>query len=238
MKNMKKIFCLIAVVCCLALAGCSGSESAEEQVFVPTPELAPGDAGVVITDELRQQYFELAQAMRWDFLPNFEAGSAPTKVEDYLYLVYAQQLEWEDYYTLKNDGDMSISAEYVSDYVRRHFGVEVEHPQAGENVGHFSFDGEKYTLAPQSWKELPFFQLESVGVSKENGKTIYCVEMREYLPDENWDGESNCVGDNMTPRDWVLSGKAEQSGMQKGNLKVVWYSVDAETGDLVFEAVR
>lgn len=38
MKNMKKIFCLIAVVCCLVLAGCSGSESAEEQVFVPTPE--------------------------------------------------------------------------------------------------------------------------------------------------------------------------------------------------------
>lgn len=229
----KSLWVVLALVLSLMIGGCGTQEAAKQEAVIPMPELAAGDVGVVLTDELRQQYFDLAQAMRWDFLPVFEAGNPPTDLANYLYFVYPQQLEWENYYTLKNDGDMSISADYVSDYVRRHFGVELEHPQAGENLGHFTFDGKKYTPASEGWPMLPFFQLESVGVSEENGKTVYCVEMMEYDCEEMIPDDKKLKAAKQA----VISGKAEQYGLKKQQLIVVCYSVNEETGDLVYEAV-
>ncbi len=237
---MKKVISIILLVmlCGVMLMGCgekNTDSTANGMTPIPTPESVNGDNTVPITSELRKEYFDLAREMRWDFLPVFEAGQAPKTAEDYIYLVAAQQLQWEDYFNIKQDSvPTALTAEYVNDYVQTHFGVDLEQPQAGSLVGHFRFDGKQYIVPAESWKELPMFELESVSVDDENGKKVYTVQMNEYI----------CGGEALPEMEEieaaeqaVLSGLAAEQGLKLRHSLQVCYSVNEQTGDLIYEAV-
>ena len=116
-------------------------------------------------NSLKQYYFDFARKNRFDYVPYFSEGSAPTESPEYLFYAFTINLDnWG-----KDKGIMT--KKYVDDVVFAHFGVAgLSHLPMRKC---WNFDGEKYTAIPQSISELPIYALKQYSTYEENGFQTY-----------------------------------------------------------------
>ncbi len=230
---------------CAGLAGCGGEQTADtgltyDQLGIPiAEELEPywgysivfsdADARTAENAEIRGFYYDLAQDMRWDFLPHFTGGEAPTAVEDYIYLVLADALVWSDLYNIDHENTPeTLSAAYVNDYILTHFGTTVPQPEAGPVVK-VDFDGESYTCPVGSWKYPPHYALDYLVVQNLNGELVYTAGLTEYTdagsaPRDDW-------------REMIVSDAMDTAAVSVNSHIEVKFTLD-ENGAIVYRAVR
>ena len=87
---------------------------------------------IELTPEIKEQFFDLAQQERWDFLPYIDLKSQD--MSDYIYMVIAQSLVWQDYYNIDHEKTPEkLSTEYVDAFLSERFGQPIPHPEPGED---------------------------------------------------------------------------------------------------------
>lgn len=165
--------------------------------------------------------FDLAIANRFDYVPEFAEGKAPSESPDYLY--YAFILDLKDW----KAGNEFLTKEYVEKVITSHFPVQqVIHKSCRD----WNFDGRVYTVRPGEYATEPVYGLQQYKSYRQNGRTIYDVvmayyafnefshqDMRSYLPPpvEHSDEISKPMQD-------VLAKKGAQ--IESGELKV-WQAI-------------
>ena len=145
---------------------------------------------IELTPEIKEQFFDLAQQERWDFLPNIDlAGSELSQdMSDYIYLVIAQSLVWQDYYNIDREKTPEkLSTEYVDAFLSERFGQPIPHPEPGEdfdsNVDYkgLAFDGEYYSNEYAEWAYPSLYGLSLLQIDDSNpDTTIYEVSLLGY----------------------------------------------------------
>lgn len=178
---------LAALVLIAAAAGCAGpkveSGQAPEDVAgqEPGPESGAGSgasSGDEAADNRGAYLFDLAITNRFDYVPEFEEGKAPSQSPDYLYYAFILNLEeW-------NKGNKFLTAQYVEDIITSHFEMDedaiVHRPSRDWN-----FDGKVYTVArPGSYAYEPVYGLKEFDTYEEGGRTVYDVLLEQYSLDE------------------------------------------------------
>lgn len=115
--------------------------------------------------ELKEEYFDMARAYRFDYMPHFDEGERPEL--DGL-LMYA--------FVMGNyPKEMTFS--FVEDISAKYFGVlEVEHASTKE----WEYSDGKYTATPWSYRSEPFMELISYGMVPHGERKDITVVMREY----------------------------------------------------------
>lgn len=200
---MKKILlCCFGLSLCLFLGACSTISTSEKGDKPAQPntqnssaaaygekiqqltagsaaELANNDiVAAELSQELKEQFFDLAQQERWDFLPEFGYGGVelPENMSDYIYLVMAQSLVWQDYYNV--DTPEKLSTEYVDAFLTARFGQSFPHPEPGEdfdsnrNYKGIEFDGEYYSSNTE-WRYPPLYGLAQLLLEENEGHIEY-----------------------------------------------------------------
>ena len=74
---------------------------------------------IKLNDTIKMQYFDLAQKLRWDFIPVFEPNKPSTNIAEYLSLMYAQNLLWDDNFNIiRNElnNRIILTHEYVQTF--------------------------------------------------------------------------------------------------------------------------
>ncbi len=222
--------------------------------------LQPGESRTVqTTTELREQYYDLAQVMRWDFLPGFAEGEPPQHIGAYIYLAVAQSLRWywqpldltdpnawptlwiaPDIVTdrrawLANGREniMGTAASQIQAYIQTHFGVQVE----AEPLNKWEFDGQYYILMDCGWAGPPMYRLTDLQLENRNGQIIYTATLQEYVSTGRY------IGEEYPPnaRQLVCSGSEETPNLQLydnywGDL-IVSYYINPADGELFYLAV-
>ncbi len=212
-KKLIVIFCLFALTLCLA--GCTETKTSpnEDKTTPPAASASTSaqiqqlcaEATVVekttdnqkaleLTPEIKGLFFDLAQQERWDFLPafGFDGSELPTEMSDYIYLVIAQSLVWEDYYNIDHElTPEKLSTEYVNAFLSARFSLPVPHPEPGEEFDSnpaykgLDFDGEYYTSPYAEWAYPPLYGLSLLIVDDSNpNTTIYDARLLGYTTDD------------------------------------------------------
>ena len=237
---MKRLALLLSgLLLCVGLAGCGGdtgdakSGLTHEQlglVGVDSVSLTDGVTINIDADAMRGFYYDLAQDMRWDFLPPFAGGEAPQQVEDYIYLVLADELVWSDGYNIDNEKTPdSLTAEYVSDYILTHFGVQTDQPEAG-SVARVDFDGEKYAYPAGSWSLPPHYELNYLTVSGSEGEpVVYTACMTKYVE------TGSVLRDDW--RDVIVNGTMDEAPLSVEAYLEVKFTLDEDSGEIRYLAV-
>jgi len=171
---MKKLLTvLLCLVLVFSLAACGAKDD------TPQP---PKTLEVQFSADLPGYFFDYAMQYRFDYIPVFEEGAAPTESPEYLLWAFAINLD--------NWGDQKgkMTAEYVEEMVEKHFGVtELEH-QTMFKCWNYA-DG-IYTAVPSGIKELPMFALTAASATETEDGYIFRLEMDEcmlesgYIPTE------------------------------------------------------
>lgn len=211
-KNLIVLLCLLALALCLA--GCNGSQTSpnedkqsQQETAPPSAaayatqiqqlcaeatvmdEIAPNQKAIELTPEIKGLFFDLAQVERWDFLPafGFDGSEPPTEMSDYIYLVIAQSLVWENYYCIDHElTPEKLSTEYVDAFIAARFSLPVPHPEpsvVNETVEYKSlaFDGEYYSSPYAEWAYPPLYGLSMLTVDNSNpNTTVYEASLLYY----------------------------------------------------------
>lgn len=203
---MKKIllYCL-GLSLCLFLTACSIIVTSEKGDKTPEQETAPPSAAAYaekiqqltadsvaelanndivaaeLTQELKEQFFDLAEQERWDFLPKFGYGGVelPENMSDYIYLITAQSLVWQDHYNIDHElTPEKFSTDYVDNYMQTRFGFTPAHPEPGEEFDSnpdykgIEFDGEYYSSNAE-WGYPPLYGLAQLLLEENEGHIEY-----------------------------------------------------------------
>jgi len=171
---MKKLLTvLLCLVLVFSLAACGAKDD------TPQP---PKTLEAHFSADLPGYFFDYAMQYRFDYIPVFEEGAAPTESPEYLLWAFAINLD--------NWGDQKgkMTAEYVEEMVEKHFGVtELEH-QTMFKCWNYA-DG-IYTAVAGGIKELPMFALTAASATETEDGYIFRLEMDEcmlesgYIPTE------------------------------------------------------
>ena len=141
---------------------------------------------IELTPEIKEQFFDLAQQERWDFLPYIDLKSQD--MSDYIYMVIAQSLVWQDYYNIDHEKTPEkLSTEYVDAFLSERFGQPIPHPEPGEdfnsNVDYkgLAFDGEYYSSEYAEWSYPPLYGLSLLQIDYSNpDTTVYEASFLSY----------------------------------------------------------
>lgn len=117
-------------------------------------------------------FYRLAQQHRFDYMPCFETGKAPTESPDYLFFAFAINLDnWG-----ADKGKMS--AAYVEDTVLSYFGVSsLSHLPLRKS---WNYSEGVYTALPQGLRDLPVYAMRSMSVRLQDGITLYEIILDNY----------------------------------------------------------
>lgn len=213
---MKKIlFCGLCLFA-LLLGGCTGIKTSEngdkqQQEIMPpaaastaaqieklcaeatvADQIATNQKAIELTPEIKGLFFDLAQQERWDFLPVFgiDGAERPNEMSDYIYLVIAQSLVWQDYYNIDHElTPEKLSTEYVDAFLSARFGQPIPHPapntiRDGGYKG-IDFDGEYYTSGTE-WSYPPLYGLSLLIIDDSNPHTtVYDARFLGYSPNDS-----------------------------------------------------
>jgi len=128
-----------------------------------------------VAKNLSTWMFNLAIAHRFDYVPEFAEGKAPSESPDYLY--YAFILDLKDW----KAGNEFLTKEYVEKVITSHFPVrQVIHKSSRD----WTFDGRVYTVRPGSYNTEPVYGLKQYKSYRQNGRTIYDVVLAYYAFNE------------------------------------------------------
>ena len=138
---------------------------------------------IKLNDNIKMQYFDLAQKLRWDFIPVFEPNKPSTNIAEYLSLMYAQNLLWDDNFNIiRNElnNRIILTHEYVQTFANDYFGAKLDPPVQGEYYGHYYFDGQKYIEPNEPWGEPPLFEVFRIRIKNQENRIIYKITLRQY----------------------------------------------------------
>lgn len=127
-------------------------------------------------EDLRLSFFDLARDYRFDFLPVFEEGAAPTDSQPYLYYAFVLKLgQWGE-----QKGTMDKT--YVDQVALDYFGQEnLDHGPLERN---WDYDGQTYQARPAGVKEAPLYWLKEYRVRQRQGQTVYEIRADEMSLDK------------------------------------------------------
>lgn len=167
----KKVLCLVLSVCfalCL-FAGCSGGNS---------EKATPADVS-------QADFYKLAYEQRFDYVPLFDEGNAPTSTADYL--MYAFVLDDENI-KAQSEGNAQMSKAYVESVVTTHFELDAESLKHRPMLHTWEYDAETetYTAIPGGYNEEAAYKLVSVTAENKNGKAVYTVVATPVGIEELW----------------------------------------------------
>lgn len=162
-----------------------GAQNQGEMVMqfnsIPNQTAAGGSAEWQITgvsfqkpapENMSAWMFDLAIANRFDYVPEFAEGKAPSESPDYLY--YAFILDLKDW----KAGNEFLTKEYVEKVITSHFPVQqVIHKSSDRD---WNFDGRVYTVRPGDYNTAPVYGLKQYKSYRQNGRTIYDVVLAGY----------------------------------------------------------
>jgi len=168
-------------------------------------------------------FFDLAIANRFDYVPEFTEGYAPSESPEYLYYAFIlfDLKEWKA-------GHDFLTVEYVEDVITSHFQVKKVIHQSSRKDWHF--DGKVYTVQPGSFNTEPIYRLKKIDTYKQDGKKIYDVVAEQFNFDEFsymfiYDYEPPAPEDSndlSKPMTYVLEKKGEK--IKNGELQV-WEAI-------------
>lgn len=233
----------------------------DELIAGETAALQPGEScNVPITTELREQYYDLAQLMRWDFLPGFAEGEPPQNIGAYIYLADAQSLRWywqpanwngykwptlwvapktitdrRAWLTAESEtAKQGTAASQIQAYVQTHFGVQVE----AEPLNKWDFDGQYYLSFDCGCSVPPMYRLTELRLENRDGQLIYTATLQKYVSTGRY------IGEEYPPnaKAIVCSGSAETPNLQLyenywGDLQVRYY-INPANGEVFYLAVN
>ena len=179
------VFFAILLICIFALGRLSiQNKKLADDIADQSLDVTPETENIILDEyeQLGRYYFDFSRENRFDYVPFFTEGNAPTESPEYLFWAFAINLDnWGE-----DKGIMSKS--YVDEMVAAHFNVT--------GISHLSmrkawdYHEEKYTAMPQSIKEKPLYILKQYSTSIQNGIQIYevvlghCALANGMIPEE------------------------------------------------------
>lgn len=185
---------------------------------------------IEITDEIREKFFDLAREQRWDFLPYFGEGAAPTDLADYMNWVMIQAQVWAGFDEPNRElTPTKLSGDYVQDLIKRHFAIEVTLPTDEDYVDRFAFDGSDFIVQVGGWANPPYCEIVDLVVQQVNEQKIYTAKLLDYQP---MDGSLSDI-----PRETIISAASDKSDICAFRWYEIKFYLDSTTDDIVFLSV-
>lgn len=206
-----------------------GSTAQNGNVVQPEqPQKTYGE--IAITDEIRGQFYDIAREQRWDFMPWFEAGETPQKLEAYLNWVMIQAQVWESFENPDREKTPAkLSRDYVSDLIKRHFDVYVPTPAEPCVIDRFNFDGNDFAVQVGGWANYPDYEVTELAVEDVDGKDVYTAKLLQYT----WaDGHLDEL-----PREAIVTADGDKSELKAFRWLEVQFYINEADNEIVFLAI-
>ena len=165
----------MALICCL-FAGCTGGDKSDADENTQTPDAAEAAEAPDAED-----FFWLAANYRFDCVPYFDEGRAPSSSADYL--MYAFIMNGERL-TANDLGYIQMSASVVDETAEKYFKVKSLEHASDDGLWDYDEDTKTYTATGWGYANEPSYILKECKAEDTEAGRVYTVSCSPLSADE------------------------------------------------------